>query len=359
MHVGRVGENWAMPVTAAERARLMENPGFGRVFTDHMISADWDEERGWSELEAGPHEPLQLAPSALGLQYAQSVFDGLKAFAQPDGSVGVFRPQMNARRFQDSARRIALPEVPTDMFLEAIRRIVELDRDWVPAADGQAFYLRPLLYGTEATMEVHPSRSARFLLFASPVGSYFAGGIKPVTVWLSQEYSRAAPGGTGAAKYGGNYGGSLLAQREAVANGCDQVVWLDSSTHTVVEEMGGMNLFFVFGDRLLTPALTGTLLPGVTRDSLLVLANDRGFAAEEGRITVDEWRQGCEAGALTEVFACGTAAVITPVGHVRSAAGDWAIADGSAGEVTMDLRQALVDVQYGRAPDPHGWLWKL
>ena len=210
------------------------------------------------------------------------------------------------------------------------------------------------------SLSVHPSEEVTFLLIASPSGSYFPRGVKPVTVWLSEDFSRAAPGGTGAAKTGGNYAGGLLAQAQAAEKGCDQVVWLDSREHRWVEEMGGMNLCFVFGTghqaRLMTPALTGTLLPGITRDSLLVLGRDLGYAVEEGRISVDEWRSGCEDGTLTEVFACGTAAVITPVGAVKSERGSWIVGDGGPGDVSMRLRRALVDIQRGAAPDAHGWL---
>jgi branched-chain amino acid aminotransferase len=216
------------------------------------------------------------------------------------------------------------------------------------------------MYASEVSLSVHPSHEVIFILIASPSGPYFPSGVKPVTVWLSEDFSRAAPGGTGAAKTGGNYAGGLLAQAQAAEHGCDQVVWLDSHEHRWVEEMGGMNLFFVFGKenpaRLMTPALTGTLLPGITRDSLLVLGRERGFAVEEGRLSVDEWRAGCENGTLTEVFACGTAAVITPVGAVRSARASWTVGDGGPGKISMGLREALVDIQRGAAPDTHGWM---
>ncbi|HEX6489032.1 MAG TPA: branched-chain amino acid aminotransferase [Candidatus Dormibacteraeota bacterium] len=347
------------PASDEERRRLLENPGFGRVFTDHMVSIDWNRDDGWHNFQIEPYAPLQLDPATIALHYSQAVFEGLKAYPQPDGSVAVFRPDQNARRFHASARRLALPELPEAVFLESIRRLISVDRAWVPTSPGQSLYLRPLLFGTDLTLEVHPSTTARFLLLASPVGSYFKGGIKPVSVWLTEEFSRAAPGGTGAAKFGGNYGASLLAQQEAVDNGCDQVVWLDAATHTIVEEMGGMNLFFVYGSRLLTPALTGTLLAGVTRDSLLTLARDLDFEVEEGTITVDEWRAACADGRMTETFACGTAAVVTPVARVKSSRDEWQIGDGQAGEVTMSLREALVGIQTGAAPDLHGWLWPV
>ena len=346
---------------AAQRERLLSDPGFGRVFTEHMVRARWTAGRGWSELELTRYAPLQLDPGTSVLHYAQAVFEGLKAFRQADGSVAAFRPDAHAARFRRSARRLALPELPEEKFLEAIDILLRADHEWVPSAADHSLYLRPLMYASEVTLLVHPAEEVDFLLIASPSGSYFPRGVHPVTVWLSEDFSRAAPGGTGAAKTGGNYAGGLLAQAQAAEQGCDQVVWLDSQEHRWVEEMGGMNLFFVFGSgrdaRLLTPALTGTLLPGVTRDSLLVLGRDLGYETEEGRISVEEWRAGCADGSLTEVFACGTAAVITPVGAVKSARGSWTVGDGGPGEVSMRLRQALVDIQRGAAPDPHGWLY--
>jgi len=345
---------------AAERERRLGNPGFGRIFTEHMVRISWDSEHGWHDAELKPYGPLPLDPGTSVLHYAQAVFEGLKAFRQADGGVAAFRPGSHAARFRGSARRLALPELPDETFLEAIDVLLEADHAWVPSSAEHSLYLRPLMYASEVSLSVHPSGEVAFLLIASPSGSYFPRGVKPVTVWLSEDFSRAAPGGTGAAKTGGNYAGGLLAQAQAAEQGCDQVVWLDSNEHRWVEEMGGMNLFFVFGSgeaaRLMTPALTGTLLPGITRDSLLVLARDLGYRVEEGRISVDEWRAGCEDGSLTEVFACGTAAVITPVAAVKSARGSWTVGDGEPGEVSMRLRKELVDIQRGAAPDRHGWL---
>ena len=346
---------------ARERAALLADPGFGRIFSEHMASALWDAGRGWHDGEVGPYSNLSVNPGTAVLHYGQAVFEGLKAFRQEDGSVAVFRPDAHAARFQRSARRLALPELPAEMFLQAIDLLLEVDGDWVPSAPEHSLYLRPFMFATEVSLSVHPSPEVRYLLIASPSGSYFPSGVKPVKVWLSEEFSRAAPGGTGAAKTGGNYAGGLLAQVEAADHGCDQVVWLDSHEHRWVEEMGGMNLCFVFGAgsraRLMTPALTGTLLPGVTRDSLLKLGTEMGLEVEEGRISVEEWRAGCADGSLTEVFACGTAAVITPVGAVKSARGDWTVGDGGPGAVSMRLRKALVDIQRGAAPDVHGWMY--
>ena len=345
----------------SERERLLADPGFGRIFTEHMVRRRWTAASGWHGAELVPYAPLIMDPGTAVLHYAQAVFEGLKAFRQADGGVALFRPDAHASRFRKSARRLALPELPEDSFLEAIDLLLQADHEWVPSAPDHSLYLRPLMYASEVSLSVHPAGDVTFLLIASPSGSYFPRGVKPVTVWLSEDFSRAAPGGTGAAKTGGNYAGGLLAQAQAAEHGCDQVVWLDSQEHRWVEEMGGMNLFFVFGQddaaRLMTPALTGTLLPGITRDSLLVLGRDLGYTAEEGRINVEQWKSGCEDGSLTEVFACGTAAVITPVGAVKSAGGAWTVGDGGPGAVSMRLRQALVDIQRGAASDAHGWLY--
>ncbi|HEY0830438.1 MAG TPA: branched-chain amino acid aminotransferase [Candidatus Dormibacteraeota bacterium] len=350
-------------VAPDQRARMLADPGFGRIFTEHMIRINWNRELGWHDAELSAYAPLELDPAVTVLHYAQAVFEGLKAFRQADGGIAAFRPDAHAARFRRSARRLALPELPESVFIEAIDRLMGVDGEWVPSAPEQSMYLRPFMFGSEVGLGVRPSSEVTFLLIASPSGSYFPGGVKPVTVWLSEDFSRAAPGGTGEAKTGGNYAGGLLAQAQAAEQGCDQVVWLDSRDHRWVEEMGGMNLCFVFGSgpkaRLLTPALTGTLLPGITRDSLLTLARDLGYEAEEGKISTEEWRTGCADGSLTEVFACGTAAVITPVGAVKSAHGSWTIGDGKPGEISMRLRKSLVDIQRGAAPDTHHWLQRI
>ena len=350
----------AARIPAADRERILANPGFGKVFSEHMAIARWDRDRGWHDGEVKPYGPIAMDPGTSVLHYAQAVFEGLKAYRMRDGRVAVFRPEANAARFRRSARRLALPELPDGAFVDAIDLLVGLDAVWVPSAPEHSLYLRPYMYASEVNLSVHPSDAVTFVLIASPSGSYFPSGVKPVTVWLSEDFSRAAPGGTGAAKTGGNYAGSLLAQAQAAEQGCDQVVWLDAIEHRWVEEMGGMNLCFVFGSgakaKLMTPALTGTLLPGITRDALLTLGKDLGCVVEEGRISVEQWRAGCADGSLTEVFACGTAAVITPVGAVKSARGSWPVGDGKPGAISMRLRQALVDIQRGAAPDVHDWM---
>jgi branched-chain amino acid aminotransferase len=351
------------PRSVEERAAILAAPGFGQHFTDHMVRIDWSAAAGWGEGAVLPYSALTVDPATMALHYAQLIFEGLKAYRQPDGSIATFRPDANAARFQRSARRMAMPELPEELFVESIRALVDVDRDWVPTGGEESLYLRPFMFSSEVGLGVRPANAFVYLLIASPAGSYFPSGVKPVTVWLSTEYTRAAQGGTGEAKFAGNYAASLAAQAQAAAEGCDQVVWLDAVEHRWVEEMGGMNLCFVYGSgasaRIVTPALTGTLLPGVTRDSLLTMAHDLGYGAEEGKVSTDDWQRGNASGELTEVFACGTAAVITPVGHVKSAAGDWTVGDGRPGPITMQLRKALLDLQTGRAADPHGWMHQL
>ncbi|MFI7128504.1 branched-chain amino acid aminotransferase [Nonomuraea sp. NPDC050153] len=346
--------------TAAEREQVLANPGFGQTFTDHMISIDYTEGQGWHDAELVPYGPLSLDPATSVFHYAQELFEGLKAYRQTNGSIVTFRPYANAARFNHSAVRMAMPELPEEAFVESLELLVETDKEWVPTTEGHSLYLRPFMIATQAGLGVnYPSKSYKYMVIASPAASYFTGGLKPVSVWLSTEYTRAAPGGTGFAKCGGNYAAAFVAQRQAVENGCDQVVWLDAHEHKYVEEMGGMNLFFVFGDKLVTPALTGTLLPGITRDSILALAADLGLEAEERLISVDEWQAGCESGELTEVFACGTAAVVTPVGTVKGADRAWSVADGNPGPVTLRVREELVGIQYGARPDTHNWIHKI
>jgi branched-chain amino acid aminotransferase len=352
------------PVPEVQRAEILADPGFGRYFTDNMVSIDFDADRGWHSAKVTPYGPIALDPSAMVLHYAQEIFEGLKAYRQPDGAIASFRPEANAARMRRSAERLAMPPLPDELFLESLRALLDADNEWVPEGGSEAsLYLRPFMFATEAGLGVRPAKSYRYILIASPAGAYFAGGVKPVSVWLSTEYVRAAPGGTGAAKFGGNYAASLLAQQQAAEQGCDQVVWLDAIERTYIEEMGGMNLFFVFGSgadaRLVTPELSGSLLPGITRESLLQLAADAGFDVSERKISTDELREGVASGEITEVFACGTAAVITPVGRVKGADGEYTIADGEPGAVTMALRDTLTGIQRGTFADTHGWMTTL
>jgi branched-chain amino acid aminotransferase len=351
------------PATPERIAEVLANPGFGMHFTDHMVTIRHNRTQGWHDAQVEPYRPITLDPAAMVLHYGQAIFEGLKAYRQPDGTVASFRPEANAARFRRSARRLAMPELPDDVFLASLRELVAVDDRWVPEQDEESLYLRPFMISTEVGLGVRPSSEYLYVLIGSPAGSYFASGVKPVSVWLSTEYVRAAPGGTGAAKFAGNYAASLVAQAQAAEQGCDQVVWLDAVERRWVEEMGGMNLFFVFGSgadaRVVTPELSGSLLAGVTRDSLLTLASSLGHQVEERRISTEEWEKKAESGELTEVFACGTAAVITPVGSVKHAEGEYTISGGATGEVSMRLRDALTAIQRGTAPDPHGWMTSL
>ncbi|TQJ02162.1 branched-chain amino acid aminotransferase [Amycolatopsis cihanbeyliensis] len=352
------------PATPERVAEVLANPGFGTHFTDNMVTARWTATQGWHDAALRPYEAFSLEPATSVLHYGQAIFEGLKAYRQPDGSIATFRAGANAARFRTSARRLAMPELPDDLFLGSIRELLTVDERWVPTKQGSTLYLRPFMISTEAGLGVNrPAGSYLYSLIGSPAGSYFTGGVQPVSVWLSTEYTRAAPGGTGFAKCAGNYAASFVAQKQAVEQGCDQVVWLDAAEHRWVEEMGGMNLFFVFGSgrdaRLVTPELTGSLLPGITRDSLLTLAADFGYGVEERRISTEEWERAAISGELTEVFACGTAAVITPVGSVKHERGEFTVAGGEPGEVTMRLREELTGIQEGTRPDPHGWMHKV
>ncbi|MBB1244956.1 branched-chain amino acid aminotransferase [Streptomyces durbertensis] len=353
----------ASPLPAAEREAVLANPGFGRRFTDHMVTIRWTEAKGWHDAQLTPYAPLEIDPANMTLHYAQSIFEGLKAYRQPDGSVAVFRPDANARRFQRSARRLAMPELPVETFIEACDLLVKQDNEWVPGVGEESLYLRPFMFAAEVGLGVRPANEYLFMVIASPAGPYFPGGVKPLSVWLSEEYVRAAPGGTGEAKCAGNYAASLMAQAQAAAHGCDQVVWLDAIEHRWVEEMGGMNLYFVYGSgadaKVVTPELTGTLLPGITRESLLSIASDLGYETGEVRISTEEWREGNADGSITEVFACGTAAVITPVGSVKSNGANWTVGDGQPGEITMRLREKMLAIQSGQAEDVHGWMHRL
>jgi branched-chain amino acid aminotransferase len=348
---------------AAERERILADPGFGRHFTDHMVRVEWTADGGWDEPELIDFDALELDPASMFIHYGQSIFEGLKAYRQSSGSLVAFRPEANAARFQRSAARLAMAQLPADVFLGSVEALVRADAHWIPDDPEKSLYLRPFQFATEVGLGVRPSDSYTYLLLASPAGAYFPRGVKPVSVWLSTEFVRAAPGGTGEAKCSGNYAASLVAQAHAAERGCDQVVWLDAVERRWVEEMGGMNLVFVHGSgdsaRLMTPALTGTLLPGITRDSLLRLARHLGIPAEEGRISIEEWQAGNASGEISEVFACGTAAVVTPVGAVRSADVGWTVGDGQPGPVTMRLREALLDIQTGRAEDPFGWVHRI
>jgi branched-chain amino acid aminotransferase len=348
------------PLADADREAILASPGFGNHFTDNMIQATWTPDAGWHDASLMPYGPITLDPSAAVLHYAQEIFEGLKAYKRADGSVWAFRPDANAARFQRSATRLALPLLEVEHFLESLRLLVATDAAWIPEGAEASLYLRPFMFASEAFLGVRPAAKVTYLLIASPAGAYFSGGVNPVSIWLSTDYNRSGPGGTGAAKCGGNYAASLAPMIEAKDNGCDQVCFLDAAESRWVEELGGMNIFFVFADgRLVTPELTGTILEGVTRSSILELAKELGHDVEERRIGIEEWRSGVADGSLREVFACGTAAVVTPVGRLKWDGGEIVMGDGNTGEVTSAIRTALLDIQHGDAPDTHGWMHQL
>ncbi|GAA3529052.1 branched-chain amino acid aminotransferase [Aeromicrobium panaciterrae] len=346
--------------STAEREAILADPGFGNHFTDHMFIAEWTPETGWADARVVPYGPFSLDPAAAVLHYGQEVFEGLKAYVHEDGSVWLFRPEANGERMQRSAHRLALPELPVDWFLGSIEALIRADHEWIPSGGEKSLYLRPFMFGSEIFLGVRPSQHVTYSVIASPAGAYFAGGVKAVSIWLSTTYSRAGAGGTGAAKTAGNYASSLLPQQEAIEKGCAQVAFLDSVEQKWVEELGGMNLYFVHADgSIVTPSLSGSILEGVTRDSILTLARDLGHEVIERRISIDEWREGVADGTITEVFACGTAAVVTPIGSLKWDGGEVVTGDGEAGKITTDIRAALVDIQYGRAADRHGWMQQV
>lgn len=364
------------PASEAQRAEILANPGFGQYFTDHMVTIDWTADQEgqakafeageylkmvgeWSDARVEPYGPLSLSPAAAVLHYAQEIFEGLKAYRHDDGSVWTFRPYANAARMNQSAHRLAMPQLPEEAFVKALEELMARDGTWVPNGEGQSLYLRPFMIATEEFLGVRPARNFSFHVIASPAGNYFGAELKPVSIWVSRDFARAGEGGTGSAKFGGNYAASLAAQLQGASRGHDQVIFLDRSPDDSLEELGGMNVFFVTKDnQLITPKLTGTILEGITRDSILQLATELGLDVEERRITFNEWKDGVASGDIQEVFACGTAAVITPIGQV---------ADGEEVHTTPSedfpvanaLRNRLVGIQTGHEEDTHGWMHRL
>ena len=344
------------PASAERRAEIFANPGFGKFSTDHMVSITWSEGIGWHDAEVIPYGPIAMDPAAAVLHYAQEIFEGLKAYRHADGSIWSFRPEANAARLQRSAARLALPELPIEFFIDSLKELIAADGSWVPSAPDTSLYLRPFMFAKEAFLGVRPAEKVNYYVIASPAGAYFKGGLAPVSIWLSANYSRAGKGGTGAAKTGGNYAASLVAQAEAYEQGCDQVLFLDSVEERYLEELGGMNIVLVKKDgTLITPA-SPSILEGITRDSILQLAEDRGHAIERRQVTLEEWREGAASGDIVEAFACGTAAVVAPIGRLKSA--DFEITHDST-ETALSLRSELTDIQYGRGEDRHGWMMRL
>lgn len=348
------------PRPAEERIEDLRAPKFGTVFTDHLAHAVWTPEEGWHDRRVEAYAPITLDPASSVLHYGQEVFEGLKAYRYPDGTIRSFRPEQNARRFARSARRLALPELTEDDFLGSLVALVRTDAEWVPDGEGTSLYLRPFMFASERYLGVRPGQFVDYMVIASPVGPYFTKGFTPVAIWVSEDYHRSGPGGTGEAKCGGNYAASLLPQQIAYAHGCEQVCFLDAATRSIIEELGGMNIFVVGSDgSVSTPALTGTILEGVTRASIIQLLRDAGRDVQERTITLGEVQDGIRTGAIAEVFACGTAAVITPIGRLKGEGFDLTVGDGAPGDITTRLHRQLTDIQYGRAEDPHGWMRRL
>jgi branched-chain amino acid aminotransferase len=349
-------------LNAEEREKILESPGFGKFFSDHMAVVSWTAGKGWHDAQVMPYGPIAMDPASAVLHYAQEIFEGMKAYRHSDNSIWSFRPGANAKRFNKSAARLAMPSIPEEFFIDTIKALVKTDSAWVPSGGEKSMYLRPFMFASEAFLGVRPSNEYKFMVIASPVGAYFSGGVKPVKIWLSSNYARAAVGGTGSAKCGGNYAAGLLAQMEASQHGCDQVCFVDATEQKWVEELGGMNLYFVQKDgSLVTPPTSGTILEGITRVSILSLAKEMGLNPVERPVSISEWREGIKSGAITEVFACGTAAVITPVGQLvwATSEGNQSVGANEIGATTLKLRNALLDIQYGRVPDIHGWMTRL
>lgn len=364
------------PATAAQRAEILADPGFGQHFSDHMVTVDWTAdlqgqadafEAGeylkmvgdWSDARVEPYGPLAMSPASAVLHYAQEIFEGLKAYRHQDGSIWTFRPFANAARMNRSAHRMAMPQLSEDVFVNALEHLMAQDSAWVPNGEGQSLYLRPFMIATEEFLGVRPAHTFSFHVIASPAGNYFGGEPKPVSIWVSRDFARAGEGGTGAAKFGGNYAASLAGQLQGASRGHDQVIFLDRSPDDSLEELGGMNVFFVSKDnQLITPKLTGTILDGITRNSILQLGEEQGLEVVERHITFDEWKSGVASGNITEVFACGTAAVITPIGRVAD--GEEVYDTPSADfPVANALLKRLVGIQTGAEEDTYGWLHRL
>ena len=344
------------PVTQSAPAVLPDPLGFGRHFTARMFTQYYTTGKGWHDAVIGPYRPLALDPAAQVFHCGQMVFDGTKAYSRPDGNLNLFRVEKNAERFNLSASRLAMPEVDIDTHVQAISELVKLEQGWVPKKEGAALYIRPVMIAVENTLEVRASRTFLHYIILSPVAPYFAGGFKPVSVFVSEGYVRTVRGGTGEAKTPGNYAGSLAATEEAIAGGYQQVLWLDAVERRYVDEVGAMNIAFVYdGKHIRTPMLSGAILRGVTRDSLLRLAPDLGYTVTEDRIDIHEVMCDLEAGKITEAFGTGTGAVIAPVGSLGYRGRNYKFSSGEPGPVARKLFKSLTDIQYGRVPDPYGW----
>ena len=354
-------EEKTMDIRFVERKDLKEKPdwnklGFGKYFTDYMFEMDWDREHEWHDARIVPYGPIQFDPACFVLHYAQETFEGLKAYRREDGKIQLFRPEMNAKRMQNSNERLCMPKVPVDIFVDAIKALVEKEKDWVPTLPNTSLYIRPFVFATEAALGVHMATNYRFLVILSPVGMYYAEGLNPVKIMIEDELVRAVQGGTGFTKCGGNYAGSIAGQVKAEKEGYDQVLWLDGATRTYVEEVGSMNIMFkIDGEIYTAPINEGTVLPGVTRDSMIHILKDWGYKVNETHLKAEDLMRYGHEGKLEEVFGTGTAAVISPVGKLKYKDDVITINDMKTGELTQKLYDTLTGIQWGRLPDKYGW----
>ena len=345
--------------TAPKQKPDENNLVFGKYFTDHMFEMDWNQEQGWHDARIVPYAPLELSPACTCLHYGQETFEGMKAYRNPHGEIYLFRPMENFKRLNRSNDRLCIPQIDEEFALKALTELIKLDKDWVPHKEGTSLYIRPFVIGTEPSLGAHSSSEYKFLIIMCPVGAYYATGLNPVSIFVENEYVRAVRGGTGFAKTGGNYAASLKAQDVAAEEGFSQVLWLDGVERKYIEEVGAMNVFFVLGDEVVTPALQGSILPGITRKSVIELLNSWGYKVSERRLSVDELLEAYANGTFTEMFGSGTAAVISPVGRLRYKDTDMKLSDGKIGKLSQRLYDELTGIQSGKRPDPFGWTMKV
>ena len=332
---------------------------FGKYFTDHMFSMDWNKEKGWHDAKIMPYAPLELSPACTCLHYGQETFEGMKAYRNPEGEIYLFRPMENFKRLNNSNDRLCIPKIDEEFALKALTELLKIDKDWVPHKEGTSLYIRPFVIGTEPSLGAHASSEYKFLIIMCPVGAYYATGLNPVSIFVENEYVRAVRGGMGFAKTGGNYAASLKAQDVAAEEGFSQVLWLDGVERKYIEEVGAMNVFFVLGDEVVTPALQGSILPGITRKSVIELLKSWGYKVSERRISIDELIEAYKKGLFTEMFGSGTAAVISPVGLLRYDNIDMELSNGKIGELSQKLYDELTGIQWGKCPDTFGWTVKV
>ncbi|MBE6694196.1 MAG: branched-chain amino acid aminotransferase [Ruminococcaceae bacterium] len=331
--------------------------GFGKYFTDYMFLMNYDPEQGWHDARIVPYGPLSLDPSCTVFHYAQEMFEGLKAYRTADGSIQLFRPMKNIERMNNTNKRMCIPQVDPDDVLQAIKALVEVEKDWVPRSEGTSLYIRPFIFSTDCHLGVHPSKTYLFCIILSPVGSYYANGIAPVKIVVESEYVRAVRGGTGYAKVGGNYAASLIGQEKAEAMGYAQVLWLDGIEHKYIDEVGAMNVFFVIDGEIITPALdAGNILPGVTRDSCITWLKNNGYKVTERKLSIDEVLTAAKEGRLNEAFGSGTAAVISPIGELFDGVEHTIINNGEIGKIAQTLYDNITGIQWGRVADTYGWV---